>query len=231
MCANYTFHADQNDLQKYFEQLKIDEASPFQHVKESIFPFTYAPVIVAHNDNLILTAKRYSLTPAWAKTPKVKWATYNARMNRTNQKEGKGLEHIYEVPTWREPFARFHCLVPMNTFKESCHEGEAAGHIVKFASKENSLLFAAGIYSDWIDTTGEILSTFAVITTDPDDYIKQIGHDRSPLFLSQDSGIKWLSEFKNGKAAYDYLESEMTRPILDYEIDRKLKGVTGQLNT
>jgi putative SOS response-associated peptidase YedK len=225
MCANYTFRPDENELQKAFKKIQIDDTAPFNEVKGSVFPFTYAPVIVAHGKDLMLTVKRYSLTPSWAKTPKVKWATYNARMNRPNEKTGKGLEHIYDVPTWREPFAKHHCLVPMTEFKESCHEGEGAGHIVKFAPKNESLLFAAGIYSDWVDpTTGEILSTFAVVTTDPDEYIKKIGHDRSPVFLNVDSGKKWLADFKSGKEAYQFLEEELARPVLDYQIDRKLKS-------
>lgn len=233
MCANYTFKAQQSELQKAFEQLKIDGTAPFSEVKESIFPFTYASVIVApaiavaiplRTQELVLTAKRYSLTPAWAKTPKVKWATYNARMNRPNDKTGNGLEYIYDVATWREPFAKYHCLVPMNEFKESCYEGEASGHIVKFVPKKTSLLFAAGIYSDWVDPpTGEILSTFAVITTEPDEYIKNVGHDRSPVFLTPDTGVTWLSAFKNGKEAYEFLAAEHSRPPLEYTVDRKLK--------
>ncbi len=227
MCANYTFKAHHNELQKAFEQLKIDGAAPFSEVKESIFPFTYAQVITARDQELVLTAKRYSLTPAWAKTPKVKWATYNARMNRPNDKTANGLEHIYDIPTWREPFAKYHCLVPMTDFKESCYEGEASGHIVKFVPKEITFLFAAGIYSDWVDAaTGEILSTFAVITTEPDAYIKNTGHDRSPVFLTPATGVKWLSAFNTGKEAYDFLAAEHSRPALEYAVERKLKSST-----
>jgi putative SOS response-associated peptidase YedK len=225
MCANYTYHPDENELQKSFKKLKIDKAAPFDEVKGSIFPFTYAPVIVANKSDLMLTAKRYSLTPAWADTPKVKFATYNARMNRPSTKKGKEIEHIYEVPTWREPFAKFHCLVPMNEFKESCHEGVASGHIVRFVPKEGGLLFAAGIYSDWVDKkTGEVLSTFAIVTTDPDGYIKKVGHDRSPVFLNPQNGADWLSDFKTGKDAYDFLMEEHLRPKLEYVIERKLKS-------
>lgn len=225
MCANYTFKANEKALQKFFEGLLLDASAPFDEVPESVFPFTFAPVIVKKDGQLALTAKRYSLTPSWAKTPKVKWATYNARMNRPNAKNGK-LEFIYEVPTWKESFASFHCLVPMDEFKESCHEGSGAGHIVKFEpTKPGSLLFAAGLYSDWIDkTTGEVLSTFAIVTHDPDEYIRSVGHDRSPVFLGSDSGKEWLNSFNTGIDAYEFLVKNSTRPELKYDLDRKLKS-------
>lgn len=229
MCANYTIRTEENTFREYFDELLIDNNSPFDEVRESVFPFTFAPVVIKNDRTFSLTAKRYSLTPSWAKTPKVKWATYNARMNRPNAKTGK-LEYIYEVPTWKESFSNHHCLVPMNDFKESCHEGAAAGHIVKFEpTQSGALLFAAGLYSDWVDkATGEVLSTFAVVTHDPDKYISSVGHDRSPVFLSSESGKGWLNSFESGKEAYEFLIKNSSRPKLNYELDRKLKSAQGQ---
>lgn len=224
MCATYTYHVDEAQIEKVFAKYLMDESAPFEKIKDDVFPFTYAPVLVAKGKFPMLTAKRYSLTPSWASTEKVKWATYNARMNRPKAKGG-GLEYIYEVASWKDSFAKYHCLVPMTRFKESCHEGKAAGHMVKFIPKDNDLLLAAGIFSDWVDKkTGEIISTFAIVTTEPDEFIKGVGHDRSPVFLDPNAGQEWIGKFKDGKAAYSFLEEAATRPPLLFEIDRKLKS-------
>jgi len=55
-----------------------------------------------------LRPMRFSLLPSWSKEPKVKFATYNAR-----------VESILEKATWRTPFSRNHCLVPMTGFFEA----------------------------------------------------------------------------------------------------------------
>lgn len=223
MCASFSFRLVPGVVNKYLGQFVIDPAAPFEKVSEDLYPFKYGHVFVEHEGKLVLTAKRYSLTPEWAKEEKVKWATYNARMNRENIKN-KRTEYIYEVPTWKSAFSRRHCLVPMSEFRESCHEGEGAGNIVSFSSLESELIFAAGIYEDWINkATGEILSTFAIITTDPDEFLLKVGHDRSPVFLQGESARRWLRMFKDGKEAYKFLEVHKINPKLRYEKIRSLK--------
>ena len=53
----------------------------------------------------------------------------------------------------------------------------------------------AGIYDTWLDkTTGEIINTFSIITTDTNpltDYIHNTKH-RMPAILSQEDEEKWL---------------------------------------
>jgi putative SOS response-associated peptidase YedK len=224
MCASFTYKIDVQQLKEIFGDYLVDETSPFDKVEEDLYPHKYGGVLVRSETGYIFTAKRYSLTPSWSKEEKVKWATYNARMNRIGEKT-KRLEYIFEVPTWKGAFGHRHCLVPMNNFRESCREGKGAGHIVSFNPSDENILFAAGLYEDWINkATGEVISTFAIITAEPDEFIKEVGHDRSPVFLNIENGKKWLSGFKNPKMAYDFLEAARVRPILTFETVRPLKG-------
>lgn len=228
MCATYTYVFNQASLNNDFPDLEVDPMAPFEKVAAEVFPHTYGHVIVLKDGRPVITAKRYSLTPSWAKEEKVKWATYNARMNRENVKTGK-LEYIYEVPTWKGAFGKRHCLIPLNNFRESCHEGKADGHIVNFTPDSTDTLYAAGIYEDWVNIkTGEIISTYAIVTTEPDEFIKGIGHDRSPVFLSADSARGWIEPFKSVKAAYQYLEDHGFNPTLNFELVRKLKTYKSQ---
>lgn len=225
MCAVFSFKINDVDLMVTFPELKLDESSPFYKIKEDTYPHNYSPVIVYLNNELVLTAKRYALTPSWSKDEKVKWASYNARLNRDNSKTGV-LEYIYQVPTWKTAFEKKHCLVPVSHFRESCHSGEAEGHIVRFEPKNKPVLFAAGIYDDWVNPkSGEVTSSFAIVTTEPDAYIEKVGHDRSPVFLDEKKALEWLKPFPSVKEAYSFLEKNHSPPELKFEIERKLKSV------
>lgn len=148
-----------------------------------IVPYTPAPVLLANGDSQVLTSMRYSLVPSWSKEAKVKFATHNAR-----------LESIDEKPTWKTVFSERHCLVPLTDFIEPIYEGEYAGNMVAFHNKDGGMLYAAGVWDEWTNKqTGEVLRTFAIITFDPPPFVAQIGHDRCPVFLNEETGAEWLS--------------------------------------
>jgi putative SOS response-associated peptidase YedK len=44
-----------------------------------------------------------------------------------------------------------------------------------------------------IEKTGEVIDSFAIVTTEPDEFIKKTGHDRSPLFLPEAQWSHWLA--------------------------------------
>lgn len=156
------------DLEEYFDKL--------------IVPGTKAPVIVDHDGVIDVTPMRFSLIPSWSKEPKVKFATHNAR-----------LESIDEKPTWRGVFGKKHCLVPLTDFIEPIYDGEFAGYMVAFHAQTGDVLYAAGVWDDWVNReTGEVIQSFAIITHDPPEFIQQIGHDRCPVFLDEEAGQEWL---------------------------------------
>lgn len=52
----------------------------------------------------------------------------------------------------------------------------------------------AGLWDEWLDKgTGEILHTYAIITTEANDLVKPI-HDRMPVILSPEAEELWLDE-------------------------------------
>lgn len=227
MCATFTFRPGEiAELTAAIKDLVLDESSPLDRVKDDVYPYGYACVITSppQTENLLLSAKRYSLTPSWSKEEKVKWATYNARMARTNARTGKA-EVIYEVPTWKGAFGNKHCIVPLHSFRESCRDGKAKGHIAEFTPQQSAVIYAAGIYDDWINKkTGEVLSSFAIVTSEPNQFLIDVGHDRSPAILSLDNAKRWLEPFASAKAAYAFLEENKEIPPMNYELVRKLKS-------
>lgn len=229
MCASFLYKKNIESLSRYLGQPVKVAPSAIEENETITYPFKPAYVLQRKGPDIFLSESRYSLTPSWSKDEKPKFATYNARLTRTHQASGK-LEKIFEVPTWKEAFGKKNCVVPMNEFFESCREGEAAGHMVGFSPRTESPLLVAGIWNDWVNkSTGEVLSTFAVITTDPTAQIKFVGHDRSPVILDPATASTWLDGFSSGAQAFDFLNSSLVRPELDFRKVRPLKALKPQV--
>ncbi len=65
-------------------------------------------------------------------------------------------------------------------------------HRILLESEE--LFTFAGLWDEWLDKgTGEILLTYAIITTEANDLVKSI-HDRMPVILSPEAEELWLDE-------------------------------------
>src|SRR5262245_13765023 len=113
MCAQYRIKAKIEDLEFYFNVTVEDIIDWIDHM----VPHNFAPVFTS----VTLKLMKFSLLPAWSREPKVKFATHNAR-----------LETVAEKPTWKQPFLRNHCVVPMTSFIEPIYDGQLAGNMVAF---------------------------------------------------------------------------------------------------
>lgn len=174
---------------------------------ERILPHSKAVVVTAAG----ITTMKFSLIPYWSREAKVKYATYNAR-----------LETIEDKNAWRGPFLTNHCFVPMDAFIEPIYEGDLAGHMVRFDS--DNLMYAAGIFDTWINkTTGEAIESFAIITSEPSPFVKSIGHDRQPLFLDLETAKYWNNLKGSNRDLKDFLFEHSLTPNFKASIDRPLK--------
>ncbi len=210
MCAQFTLKIKANQLSLKYG-IKVPEN--LDEINERFLPYKTAPTVVRDKEkNLKLFPMGFSLVPSWSKDPKVKFATHNAR-----------IETVKEKPTWRVPFEKNHCLIPMTSFYESVYEGPKAGHVIEFSPKKEELLFAAGIFDIWKDKEkkdDKSLFTFSILTSEPTQFIMDYGHDRSPIFLKFDDAKEWF----NRHGDVDFLMSKNQKPELVVEIDRPLKA-------
>src|SRR5665213_3779118 len=137
MCASYMIRQRNPGQFGVAASMRIDIEEYYDRL---IVPYSKAPVLVEDNDVQILIPMKFSLVPRWSKEPKVKFATHNAR-----------LETIDEKPTWKGVFTQRHCLVPLTDFIEPIYEGEYAGFMVAFAAESGGLIFAAGVWDEWVN--------------------------------------------------------------------------------
>lgn len=210
MCAQFYLFTSGKELLKNYG---ISVPSHIDQIDERFLPYKTAPVIVEHKGNFKLVGMQFSLVPSWSKEPKVKFATHNAR-----------IETVTEKPTWKIPFDRQHCIIPMTSFYESIYEGPEAGHIIEFSQAKKELLFAAGIFDVWINPDNQKqLFSFAILTTEPDQFILDHGHDRTPIFLNYSDAKSWLTLKGSPSDMIHFLKEGNLKPELTVKIDRALK--------
>ena len=209
MCAQYDIKTPAEEIAEALHR-QFGKKAPMEW-KPRVVPYGLAPVAVGDHLELM----QYSLVPGWSKEPKVKFATYNAR-----------LDTILEKATWKNPFVKKHCVVPISRFIEPVYESKTGleGNMVAFRQKDGALLLAAGIWDEWKDkTTGQVIHSFAIVTNDPSDYVKDVGHDRQPVFLSPERAEEWLSsEGEKGEELRTFLMEMAEEPNFETEIDRPM---------
>jgi putative SOS response-associated peptidase YedK len=179
-----------------------------------VFPHQEFPVVLEVHGERRVEWMVYSLIPKWSKERKPKFATYNAR-----------LETLCEKATWKAPIQTQRCLVGLTSFFESCYQGSHAGNIVEFVEETGDIIAAAGIYEQWMDpSTGEVVDSFAIITSEPMPFIKDVGHDRSPVFVNPKYYGDWLKPQKMScdEARSFLLEAKLV-PTLKVDIERPLR--------
>lgn len=206
MCAQFIINPPNKDFESIFGIQIMDDIELWFG---RIIPHSLAPVVTKEH----LRRMNFSLIPSWSKERKPKFATHNAR-----------IESIDEKATWKKPFLTQHCLIPMHTFVEPIYEGDLAGNMVRFSSID--ILIAAGVFDMWMDpATGEIIESFAIITSEPCEFVASKGHDRQPIFLSQENARGWLKlNSTDSKVHKNFLLESAIIPQLYTEIDRPMKA-------
>ena len=122
---------------------------------------------------------RWGLVPFWATDPKIGNRMINARSESAAVK-----------PSFREPFKSKRCLVPSTGFYEwQKTNGNKTPHFIHL--KSNELFSFAGLYDVWKDPEGKSMKTFTILTTVPNNLLKNI-HDRMPVVLEREEEEEWL---------------------------------------
>lgn len=155
-----------------------------EQYRVNAFSFPDYPIVTSDPE---IQDFKWGLIPFWAKNEKqadeIKRMTLNAR-----------ADTIFRKPSFREPIMKRRCLIPGTGYFEWRHE---EGKKIPFYIylKDEEIFSIAGIYDSWLDkSTGEIVNSFSLITTDSNpltDYIHNTKH-RMPAILSVEEEEKWL---------------------------------------
>jgi putative SOS response-associated peptidase YedK len=183
MCGRYVRKGDKQRIAEAFHAKEVATLA-MPDADYNIAPTTYQPIVRQSKDTgeRELVSARWGLIPFFTKDmSQIKGlSTINAK-----------AETITTSPTWREPFKKRRCLVPVSAFYEWPKEGKSPKQPYAFDLANGSMFAFAGIWDAWKDGEGRWLQSFAIITTVANELIIPI-HNRMPGILHRRDWAEWL---------------------------------------
>lgn len=179
MCGRFTLTVDPDELR---------EALPGFVIPSGMTPrYNIAPsqpiAVIANNGKNQVDYFVWGLIPSWSKDPQIGNRLINAR-----------AETLTEKPSFRNAFKRRRCLILADGFYE-WQAREEHGKVSKtpmYIRLKNGAPFAfAGLWEQWHSPDGSEILSCAIITTEPNEYMKAI-HNRMPVILPRQSYAQWL---------------------------------------
>jgi putative SOS response-associated peptidase YedK len=147
---------------------------------------------------------RWGLVPFWARDANVSYSTINAKAETLTMSE-----------TYRDAIKGRRCLVPADGFFEWKKLDAKNKQPFAFALKDGSMIAFAGIWERWRDeATSQVLETYSIITTEPNELMAPI-HSRMPAILAPRDYERWLAPADPERLPMDLLrpfDSEQLRP-------------------
>lgn len=149
-------------------------------------PTMDAPVIRRHPESAErhLDLLRWGLIPYLTKDLKAARKPINAR-----------AETVANSGMFKTAFATRRCLVPAPAFYE-WRAGPDGKEPFAIARANGDPLAFAGIWEGWRSPDGEVLRTFAILTTAANATMRQL-HDRMPVILEPTDWPFWLGEIED----------------------------------
>ena len=162
--------------------------------RRNLAPTQDAVVAVQASGDVRLEEMRWGMIPPWARDKSIGAKLANAR-----------AETIDEKPSFRQPFRRRRCLLPVDGYYE--WESRPSGkQPVYYSMRDGDLFCLAGLWETWTtpeqtdepelpglgQAQAETLCTFTVITTTPNRLAKRV-HDRMPVIVHPADYGNWLS--------------------------------------
>jgi putative SOS response-associated peptidase YedK len=146
----------------------------------NIAPGNEMPVII-HEEKNELVMMKWGLVPHRTLDITTAQRPINAR-----------AETLSEKPSFKELMQNRRCLVPASGFFEWKKEGKKK--IPFYVHLPKIPLFAfAGLYDQWAGTHRNLIRTYTIITTAPNELVAKV-HNRMPSILLPEHEDRWLSK-------------------------------------
>ena len=164
---------------------KLRLASPADVVEDArIFPFTYAPICLVEGGKRVIRCFRYQVRPRWAdQEVDRKINLYNARLDGLTSKK-----------TWAPLYRHQHAVLVCKGFYEWVQDAATGKSVtLRFVPDDKSSMLVPCLYERWRGKSGEVIESFAMITTEPPPEVLAAGHDRCPVVIRPEDLNDWLN--------------------------------------
>ena len=210
---------------KIKKRVKARGQAPPVAPRLNLAPTQNALVAVWGSGDVRLEAMRWGLIPPWAKDKSIGAKLAHAR-----------AETIDEKPSFRKPFQRQRCLLPVDGYYE--WESRPSGkQPVYYSMRDGDLFCLAGIWETWTtpeqvdepelpglgQAQAETLQTFTVITTTPNRLAKRV-HDRMPVIVHSADYRQWLSPKSQAADLKQMLRPFDDEPIREHYVTRLMNN-------
>jgi putative SOS response-associated peptidase YedK len=186
MCFTVNVNLVKEELENRYGATLIDPDKYRPSYYYQAFGLPDLPALCSGNPGK-LTMLKWGLIPSWTRNieaaNEIRFRTFNARSESVRQK-----------PAFSSSFSSKRCIVPVKGFFEWQHSGKEKIPWYIYRS-DNEIMSLAGIYDDWVETgTGQVISTFSILTTDANEIMAEIHNSakRMPLVLDKSLEQSWL---------------------------------------
>jgi putative SOS response-associated peptidase YedK len=212
---------------KIKKRVKARGQAPLVAPRLNLAPTQNALVAVRASGDVRLEAMRWGLIPPWARDKSIGAKLANARTETIDQK-----------PSFRQPFRRRRCLLPVDGYYE--WESRPSGkQPVYYSMRDGDLFCLAGLWETWTTSEqsaepelpglglgqveAETLHTFTVITTTPNRLAKRV-HDRMPVIVPPADYDQWLSPESQAADLKQLLRPFDDEPIREHYVTRLMNN-------
>ena len=210
MCGRFTNSATPEQVKTEF---KVGAKNPnVFEPRYNIAPSQMIDVVYELETERILSQLKWGLVPDWAKDESIGNRMINAR-----------AETITEKPSFREAFKSRRCIIPASGFYEWQKKETGAKKPFYFYLKDKDVFGFAGLWESWVDkTTGELLETCTIITTEANEVLKPV-HERMPVILKSENYNEWLdAKIKDTDKIQKLLKPYPAKEMISHEVSRSV---------
>ncbi|MCC7446715.1 MAG: SOS response-associated peptidase [Anaerolineae bacterium] len=210
MCGRYTITADPTQLAERF-----NAALPSELIQPrfNVAPTQSLPVLLNEGEREIQLL-RWGLIPRWAKEPSNDYSMINAR-----------AETLEEKNTYRDAFRKRRCLVLADSFYEWQKTPDVKTKVpMRIMLKSGQPFAFAGLWETWKDhETGELIRSFTIVTTTPNDLVEPI-HNRMPAILLPELENEWINDDTGPDVWRDLLKPYPADLMTAYPVSRRVNS-------
>jgi len=176
----------------------------------------YVPVVRQAEDGAPeLVRLQWWLLPSWSKSPRIKYSTFNAR-----------VETVANAASFRDPLKRRRCIVPALGWYEwqELHSGNLPWYL-RGASGE--LLALAGLWDRW-QGGEEVIESCSIVVGPANRAFGEI-HARMPFALSPERAARWLDrKLTDADKALELLQPNAEDAIAFHRVGSRVSNARNQ---
>lgn len=225
MCFTVNVNLVKEELENRYGATLIDPDSYRPSYYYHAFALPKMPVICSGNTSGIRLLT-WGLIPSATKDIKeaelVRYKTFNAR-----------AETLDSLRSFSNAFRTKRCIVPVKGFFEWQHLGKDKIPWYVYRA-DNDIISLAGLYDDWVEnSTGEILSTFSIVTSDANEMMSVIHNSakRMPVVLEKSTENKWTDLSISHDEAMKLLSPFPSGILKAHTVSKMINSKTAEKNT